>query len=359
MRVKKRYTITAVVILLLVITRIALPYIVKNYVNKVLEDMPGYTGHVEDVDLHIYRGAYAIDGLVLQEEDTAREGTAQKEPLLKIRRIDLSVEWKALRKGAFTGEIILENPEINFTAAKEPQPDEDVPTEEAEHWSKTVKDLMPLTVNQFKIIDGSMAYLDPHVQPVVDVHLNKLSLTATNLTNADNNTRELPSDFYATAKTSGGGALKTEGKINFLKEIPDLDMNMELTGVDLKALNDFIKAYGKIDVERGRFSLYSELKIMNGELDGYLKPFFEDLKVLNWEKDKEEDGFFKAVWEAIAGLVAEGVENQPRDQIATQVPIEGNINQPDTDTWKTIINILKNAFVEAFNKGIEGTVGQE
>lgn len=359
MRLKKSYTFIAVIILLLIITRMILPSIVKNYVNKVLEDMPGYSGYVEDVDLHIYRGAYAIEGLVLQEEDTSQDNTPQKEPLLSIRRIDLSVEWKAVWKGAFVGEVLLQNPQLNFVAQQEPQQEETTATEEAEHWSETIKNLMPLTINEFKISRGSMIFRDPHARPKVDVHLDNFDLIATNLTNAEENTQKLPSGLYASGKTVGGGNLKAEGKINLLKKIPDLDINMELTGVDLKALNDFMKAYGKIDVERGRFSLYSELKLMNGEIDGYLKPFFEDLKILNWEKDKKEDGFFRAVWEAIAGLVAEGVENQPRDQVATQVPLNGNINQPEPNVWKTIVNILKNAFVEAFNKGIEGTVGQE
>lgn len=359
MRLRKRYTIAAVIILVLIITRAVLPYIVKNYVNKVLEEMPGYSGHVEDVDLHIYRGAYAIDGLVLKEEAAKEEDTTQNEPLLRIRRIDLSVEWKAIWKGALTGEVMLDHPQLSFTAQKEPQPQEETNTEEAEHWSETIKSLMPLTINEFKIADGSMTYKDPYAQPRVDVRLDDFTFIATNLTNVDKNAERLPSDLFVTGKTTGGGALKAEGKINFLKEIPDLDINMELTGVDLKALNNFIKAYGKIDIERGRFSLYSELKMLNGELDGYLKPFFEDLKILNWEKDRKEDGFFRAVWEAIAGLVAEGVENQPRDQVATQVPIKGNVNQPETDVWQTVVNILKNAFIEAFNKGIEGTVGEE
>lgn len=353
MKFKKSYIIVAVIILLLIITRLALPYIVKNQVNKVLDDMEGYTGYVTDVNLHIYRGAYSIEGLVLKEEEAEQE-----EPLLSIRNIDLSVEWKSIWKGAFVGEVIMENPQINFVATKEPLPKEE-PTEEAEHWSETFKSLMPLTVNEFKIIEGKIVYLDPHVQPKVNVHLDSLYLIATNLTNVEDNRERLPSSLKIAGRTVGGGVLKADGRINLLKEIPDLDLDMELTNVDLTALNDFVEAYGKLDIERGQFSLYTELHLMNGKLDGYLKPFFENLKILNWEKDKKEDGFFRAVWEAIAGLVSEGVENQPRDRIATQVPIQGNVNQPDTDVWLTVVNILKNAFVEAFNKGIEGSVGRE
>jgi hypothetical protein len=145
-------------------------------------------------------------------------------------------------------------------------------------------------------------------------------------------------------------------KMNALKEIPDFNMNMQLTGVNLTSLNGFIKAYGKFDVERGDLDLYSEVKLTNGQLDGYVKPFFENIKVLNWEKDKKEDGLLHAAKEAVIGLFTEAAENQPRDQVATVVPISGNVNQPDTDNWKTFLNVLRHAFIDAFNKGIESKI---
>lgn len=349
MRVKKRYAITGAIILLLVIIRIALPYIVKDYVNKTLNDMPGYAGHVEDVDLAIYRGAYKIKGLVLDK--TEKE---ERVPFMEISSIDLSVEWKALFKGAVTGEVTLEKPMLNFVATQE-EPEKE-PTDEAAHWSETVKELMPLTINRFEIIDGRINYLDYDTEPNVDIHLDSLQVLALNLTNTEDSVKALPSSITIFGRTIGGGILKGTMDLNALKEIPDFDLDIQLTQVDLTHLNDFVEAYGKFDIEKGSFSVFSEVKMIDGQLEGYVKPFFEDLKVLNWEEDKEEGGFFRAAWEAVVGLVKEVGENQPRDQVATQVPITGNVNQPDTDVWATITNTLKNAFIEAFNKGIEGTV---
>lgn len=40
--------------------RLALPYILLNYVNKQLTKIDGYTGHVDDIDVALYRGAYTI-----------------------------------------------------------------------------------------------------------------------------------------------------------------------------------------------------------------------------------------------------------------------------------------------------------
>ncbi|WP_276497114.1 hypothetical protein [Pontibacter litorisediminis] len=78
--------LAAFAVLLLIALRLALPYLVKDYVNRTLEGLPGYTGHVADIDLHLYRGAYAIDGLVLEEE-----GGNPDHPFLRIPRTDLSI----------------------------------------------------------------------------------------------------------------------------------------------------------------------------------------------------------------------------------------------------------------------------
>lgn len=317
--------------------------------------MPDYYGQVEDVDIFLYRGAYTIENLVLHEREKQ-----QDVPFLEIQEIDLSVEWEALLKGAVAGEVIIQSPRLNFVAEKTAEePPDNTALEEKEHWTKTLKDLLPLTINRFEVIEGKVSYLDFTTQPAVNIYLHNLHLLAYNLSNVEETGDELPSSLSLNARTLGGGILDARMKLNALKEIPDFDLNLQLKQVQLPALNDFIKAYGKFDVEKGLFELYSEVQLKDGQLSGYLKPFFEDLKVLDWEKDREEGNFFQAVWEGIAGLFTEAVENQPRDQIATRVPVEGSINEPGTDVFTTILNILKNAFIEAFEKGIEHSVEAE
>ena len=346
---KRSYKIALGILLLLLIFRLALPGIVKYYVNKSLNELPGYNGHVEDVDLHLYRGAYTIDGLVLTEE----KGNPDY-PFLRISRTHLSIEWKSVFKGRLVGEVVLENPQLNMVAVASSNAAGDEPNRD--NWTETVKDLMPITINRLEVNNGKYAYLDFNADPNVDLHINNMHLVALNLANVENAKTKLPSTVTVTGKSIGGGALKGDMKVNALKEIPDFNMNLELTNVNLTSLNGFIKAYGKFDVERGSMDMYSEVKLTDGELDGYVKPFFENVKVLNWKKDKKEDGFLHAAKEAVIGLFAEAAENQRRDEVATVVPVSGNVNQPQTDNWKTFVNVLKNAFINAFNKGIEGKI---
>ena len=42
--------------------RMALPFVVQRLMNDRLERIPGYTGHVDKVGLHLWRGAYSLHG---------------------------------------------------------------------------------------------------------------------------------------------------------------------------------------------------------------------------------------------------------------------------------------------------------
>jgi flagellar basal body-associated protein FliL len=66
-RKKKTIIIISIIIVILIGVRVALPYLVVNYVNKVLADIPGYQGSIKGVNIDLYRGAYVIDSLDIQK----------------------------------------------------------------------------------------------------------------------------------------------------------------------------------------------------------------------------------------------------------------------------------------------------
>ena len=346
--VKTGYWILLGVVLLLIIIRLMLPAIVKSYVNGKLNKLPGYTGHVDDIDIHLIRGAYAIDGLVLRKKTDP-----PKYPFLQIRHIDLSLEWKAIFKGRLVGEVIMDEPAIHILAETA-----DISREPSRaHWTETLKAVMPITINRLQFNQGKIAYLDFGARPDINLHIINMQLTALNLANVEKAATPLPSTVTLTGTSIGNGKLKADMKINVLKEIPDFNVNAKLTTVKLTSLNDFIEAKGKIDVEKGTLDMYSELEAKDGHLQGYVKPFIKGVKVLDWKKDvKKKGGILQAAKEAVVGLFVKVVENPKTKKIATKVPISGNLNNPKTSSWETFVGVLKNAFIKAFTQGIDGTL---
>lgn len=358
MTVKKHrlWRVVLVVFVLLVAFRLILPYIVTRYVNKVLSELEGYRGSVSDVDIHLYRGAYQIDSMRIFKIDGEKEI-----PFIDIPVTDLSIEWSAILDGELVGEITFKKPVLNFIAEKkDSKPDGsseesgDAQSGKNVDWTEQVKKLMPFRINRLRVSDGKVAFYDFSTAPNVDLFLNNVQLDALNLNNAKDNPELLPSRIYLQALSIGNGQLNIAIKANMLKEVPDLDMDLRFESVNLRALNDFFEAYAKVDVEHGKFNLYSEVAILDGKISGYVKPLFHELDVVDWKNDKDKPA--KMLWESMVSFITETLENQKQNQFATKVPLSGEISSVDTSFLPALWNIFSNAFVEAFDQNTEGTI---
>ena len=261
-KLKKKWIILGSLLLILIVARLVLPYFVTRYVNKVLAAIPGYEGSISGVDIHLIRGAYVITDLRIFKIDGN-----DKVPFVDIPVIDLSVEWSALFKGSIVGEVIFEQAKLNFIGGdgKGEKPANDNQSGADVDWTEPIKKLMPLQINRMEIVQGSVFYYDFTTKPKVSIHLDSLQMLATNLNNADKDEDPLPSTVTATATSIGAGKLTLDLDINVLKKIPDLDMDLKFEKINMPALNDFFVAYSKVDIEKGSFSLYSELAIDDGE----------------------------------------------------------------------------------------------
>ena len=344
---KSIYIIITLLILAIIVLRITLPGIVKNYVNKKLNELPGYTGHVDDINIHLIRGAYTIEDLVLK-----KKSDPAKYPFLTIAHTNLSIQWRSLFKGRLVGVVELDKPTIFILAteeiSKEPSRDS---------WTKTVKALMPININKLQVNNGNFAYLDFQSKPNTDLHINQMQLTALNLENVQKTGNSLPSTVTLSGTSIGNGSLKANMKVNVLKDIPDFDTGLQLTGVNLLALNGFLEANLKFDIEKGNIDIFSKLKLTNSEMNGYVKPFISNLKVLDVKKDiKKKGGILRVAKKAVIGLFAKAVKNPKTKKIATVIPIKGNIKDPKISSWATFVGILKNAFIQAFHESITNEV---
>lgn len=343
---KKFLKILAIIIGVLIILNFLLEPIVLRYVNKTLDEMEGYKGHVEDIDIALWRGAYRIDSLRLDKIDGDFP-----EPFFSTHAIDISIEWAALFKGAIVGEIILEQPRLVF--AVEPS-GEAVQTGEENDWIQTITDLIPIKINRFQVVDGKIFYKDYSSHPKVEMNFHNFNALATNLNNVVNPDELLPSHLEVNAETSGNGTLGLKADMNILKETPDLDLNMEMKDLDLTYLKDFTEAYANFTFKEGTLYLSSEVAMKDGKYDGYVKPVLEHVKVI--DLDNESTTFWRKAWEVVIGTLLEVFENQSKEQFATKVPFSGDVNSSSVGIWTTLGNILRNAFIDAFNKNVDQTV---
>jgi hypothetical protein len=325
-------SIIIVLALSLIALRAYLPYWVRDYVNAEINKLDGYSGSVADIDIHLWRGAYQIHGL-----DIRKNKGGFPMPFVTVDTADLSVEWKALFEGAIVAEIDLYNAQLNFAVGKSGQQQ----GADDAGWARFVDALSPLDINRFTVNGGKLTFTDFTIAGQSQLFIDDISLRVDNLKAVHDKNMALPSPVRLTGRSIGGGQLNATGKMNILKDIPDFDYDIKLEGARLTAMNDFARSRIGVDFEGGDLSLYSELAAKNGRITGYLKPVARNVEMVDLETDGDP---ISIIWQSLVSVFTEVFKNHPEDQLATRIPIEGNLNNPETSTWDAIIGIFKNTF---------------
>jgi len=333
-----------VLLVILVGFRLYLPTAAKNHVNKVLNDLPGYQGSIEDVDIALVRGAYVAKNLILSRRDAQTDV-----PFLKIPQADISIQWRALFNGKIVSEIYLTKPQLIYVFEDQLQDDQKEP--ETEDWTAALDNLVPIDINHLSIKEGRLGLVKVKAEPTLDIYMDQVQLTAENLQLVNSDEQNLPSPIQASAVTIGQGKTKLDGRINLIKQIPDMDVSLSIENIDVTALNSLTQHYANVDFSSGQLDVFSEVAIADGYLKGYLKPLLIDAKLID-----QGDGFFKQLWEGIVGFFKFIFKNQSTDKVATKIPFEGDLNNVDAGVWETFVNILRNAWVKAFRENVDDDI---
>ena len=91
-----------------------------------------------------------------------------------------------------------------------------------------------------------------------------------------------------------------------------------------------------------------------GKFKGYVKPIIKDLDVVG--PQDRHDNFFNKVYEQIVGAAGVLLRNQKKEQVATKVRIEGDFNNPKTNTIDAIWEVLRNAFIQALLPSVDNEI---
>ncbi|MGH7941499.1 MAG: DUF748 domain-containing protein [Limisphaerales bacterium] len=320
--------------------RVALPHLIKAYVNHELKKSSTYAGTVGDIQIQIWRGAYQIRNINIVK----RNGKV-KTPFFSAPFMDLSVQWVGLFHHRIVAKIYMQQPHLNFvngpTAAQKQ-------TGQNTSWTKMLESLTPFRLNELLIYDGEIHYKDDYSTPKVDLYVSRLGASATNLSNAQQQKLQLPAGIRAHGKTIGDGTLDFHLQFNPMAPAPLYQLQVELTNVNLPALNPFLRAYGKFDVARGKFAMFTSVAATNNAYQGYIKVFFDHLDVFEWKKEENEHkSALKIFWDAIIAGISTIARNIPEDQLATKIPISGVYTNSTIDLTSTIGSLLRNAFIRA------------
>ncbi|MGJ3443009.1 DUF748 domain-containing protein [Pseudomonas sp. Je.1.5.c] len=338
----------ASLVVLLVALHLALPYLVRDYLNDKLADMGEYRGQITDVDLAWWRGAYQINGLKIVK-------TTGKVPVpfVDAPLIDLSVSWHALwYDRAVVAEVVFVRPELNFVDGGNKQNSQ---TGRGTDWRQQLEKLLPITLNEVRIDNGTLTFRNYNSKPPVELKATRLQASIRNLTNVRDDKGRRDASFEGSALLLGDAKVQSRATFDPFSDFDDFEFRLRATGIQLRRLNDFASAYGKFDFNAGHGDVVIEAQAEKGRLNGYIKPLLRDVDVFNWQQDVEnkDKGFFRSIWEALVGASETVLKNQPKNQFATRVELSGSVHQQDISGFEAFLQILRNGFVQAFNARYE------
>lgn len=336
-------TVIAIAAVLLAI-RATLPIAARHYANKIINETPNLQGQVADVDLHLWRGASSVHGI--QIDLVHGENVV---PLMNVDTVHTSIEWRQLLNGALVGEVEMLRPQFNVVAGAE-----DEGAKSSKQLTERVLDLMPININRFSVVDGSVHFRNLNAKPEIDVYFDQIEILGTNLTNSEKVSDTLAANVEGKGRVMQSGQFTLAVKLDPFQEHPTFNLAFELKDLRLPDLNEFLKHYVAVVARDGKFSMYMESKAEQGGFRGYVKPVVQDLDILQLKKEKKTlgeviKGFFAKIVEAV-------LENDPKQQIATKVEFSGTFDNPDVDIWSAFTGLVRNAFVQAIVPTLEGSI---
>lgn len=342
------------VVILFFFLQFVLSLVVRHYANKAINSYPGLAGNIGSVSLHFIPGEYLIQNISLRYSEN------DNQEILNLEQVGVRIYWISLFKGVIEGDAWLKSPRLIIWAPKKVKSEKKTKTTDKKarqpDWQNQIRDLLPIKINTFNVVQGMVIYRDFDVKPPIELKIENISLEASNLTNRKGLKDETFAKTSVRAKVFESGEAELDMLFDPLAKHPTFNLQSAIRNIDLTKLNDFLLAYGKFDVDRGNFSLFCEIAAKNGKFVAYAKPVFHNIDVRAWESREHPNNKLLVLWKNIVGFVVDLLKNKEKDQLATKIKAEGTFDDPDLNVWEAVVSLLRNGFIQALIPGYDNSI---
>jgi hypothetical protein len=190
--------------------------------------------------------------------------------------------------------------------------------------------LPKISVNTMTISNAAVQFTDRSVQPPVKTSIDEVNGTITGISSDELNR----ADLHLTAKAGRTGPIEITGKLNPLSTNAPTDLRVSLTNVDLVPTSAYAGKFLGYRLNRGKLGLQVQYEVSQRKLNA------KNLVVLDQftlgEKVDSPDAVKLPIRLAIALL------KDRNGKIELDVPIEGNLDDPQFHFGKVIAHVIVN-----------------
>lgn len=339
---KKKFTIPLVVFVLLLVARMALVPVAQKELNQFLATFsPTLEFHMNDLDVHVIRGAYSFEGITGKVK-------GQKKEFLRIEKVDVSMAWREIFKGKIVTDIEVIGPDFSYTKAlNKAFADASKNKKDAD----TAKEkLFPVKIERVDVKNGNVTLDDyPGLDEKSKFKVTDIEGRITNLTPE----KKFPLSFFnVQAKLFGQSLVKTTGHLNSLTKPIAWDVDGELRQFDMTSANKFLKRKVPLTFTKGKLDVYAEAESKKGAVEGYVKPFLENIDVVKTdEKFKGPKHWAIEVVTALGNLILRA-SDKPKS-VATKIPFSMDKSGVHVDSGEALTKAIQHGFEQKLKPGIE------
>lgn len=207
-----------------------------------------------------------------------------------------------------------------------------------------------LRIDRLDVVQSTFGFANHAASPPYRLVLTDTDLTVRHL---GNQPHDEPASVRLAGQLMGRGATEVTAILTPRPGSADVDVTTKIEEAELARLRELVRAYGRVDVTAGVFSVYSEMRMTDGMVTGYVKPLLRDVEIGSNGEAATGKGLRQHVYEGAVGVAAKVLKNRPRKEVATVIPISGHVARPRLGRWDAIGGLLQNAFFRAIHPGFE------
>ena len=341
--------IVAFLLLLVVVAQIVAQPLARHYTQKGLDQMKGYRGTFSRVAFNLFTLTYTIEDLKIVQEP-ARD---QHEPLLFAKLVRARLMWRHLLRFKLNGVAHIGQPKLIWAYTEHHKV-------ELVHAAKKLKEklpplsqiddalraIIPFKLGRVEVTGGEVELIDGQAASRPKIWLHDLELSLENFANRRKLEAGAPATLALSGKLQRSGDLTVFVTADPLSDILRFAGQAELRHLQLSELFGVVAARTGLHMPKGVFDVHASFKSEKGHITGGVKPALRHVDVEAVGKD-----FGPRLKAGLADAALHVFADDPRgrDEVATNIPIDGDLRAPDVQLVPAVIALLRNAFVEGLS----------
>jgi Domain of Unknown Function (DUF748) len=334
---RRLFIVLGVLVLLVVVFRLVLDPIAAYGTRKGLAKMDGFRGEFDHVHVTLFGPGYTISRLKLIEDP----GGSWKAPIFYAESVHMSIDWRRLLHRQILAAVRIVEPKVEILSTKKT-------AMKVPDLSAQLQNVTPLKLARVEIIGGEILFRDLTEERHPELWVHKLDLAAENLPTREKFAGARPTTISARGMLGRSGQLSLFVSADPFASPLAFAGRFELRDLRVAELYDFIEPKTKVQVPRGTVDLFAEFTVKNGRVDGGVKPVLKNVEVRPVESGAWDH--FKA-WLVDKAVKLASDRVPGRNAVATVVPLEGPLTDPDVQLWPAVFGVVRNAFVEGVASG--------